>query len=55
MTLNFTHYLESEFILPHSVCDGSNVYTFIPDDGSKVLVMENKVSIALFMVLISLM
>ena len=44
MSLDFTQYLEKEStLLPHSVCDGSNVYTFIPDDSSKSLIVENKV------------
>ena len=45
MSLDFTQYLEIEGskTLPLSVCDGSNVYTFVPDKGSKNLLDNNKV------------
>jgi hypothetical protein len=43
-SLNFTQYFEKEASddFPHSVCDGSNVYTFVPDKGSKTLIPYNK-------------
>ena len=45
LSLDFTQYLEIEGskILPLSVCDGSNVYTFVPDNGSKDLLDNTKV------------
>ena len=40
LSFGFTQVLEKESTLlkvPDSVCDGSNVYTFVPDKGSRSL------------------
>ncbi len=45
--LKFTEVYEKKstiFEVPDSVCDGSNVYTYVPDKGSTPLLPVNEVS-----------
>ena len=46
LTLDFNEEFEkmsSTVEIPNSVCDGSNVYTYVPDSGSKSLSPYNVV------------
>lgn len=46
ISIGFEQYLEKKApsFIPHSVCDGTNVYTFVPDEGSQILIDPTTVS-----------
>ena len=56
-SLNYTQYFETNTTkdLPHSVCDGSNVYTFVPDNGSKNLLPYDKVCVVCLLIVVKLL
>ncbi|XP_019863647.1 PREDICTED: epididymis-specific alpha-mannosidase-like isoform X2 [Amphimedon queenslandica] len=45
ISVNFVEYFEKKApsFVPHSVCDGTNVYTFVPDEGSKAVINDTTV------------
>ena len=45
ISVNFVEYFEKKApsFVPHSVCDGTNVYTFVPDEGSKSVINDTTV------------
>lgn len=48
VSVNFVEYFEKKApnFVPHSVCDGTNVYTFVPDEGSKAVINDTMVCIS---------